>query len=314
MAALDPSAPDEIVAVEPSLPDGLVARTGVQEEGFPLGDIEPAEVFNAASDAPILIISDHSGRQIPTYLGDLGLPDHERARHIGWDIGAADMTRRLAERLGATAVLNNVSRLVIDPNREPSGPTSIPEISDGTFVPANQDLAESEKARRLGYSFVPYHRAIARQIARLRRRSGAPVIISMHSFTPRMQHQWRPWDVGVLWADDKRLAAPVLDGLRDDSRLCVGDNQPYAGDHPGCYSVAFHATRNGFPNVAFEVRQDLIETRHRAEAWADRLAEVLLPALSDPKLYRLWGSWGPPTNADLAAVADARSRRRVPAG
>ncbi len=271
------------------------------------GDVEAVEIFNAKGHAPVLIISDHSGREIPSYLGDLGLPEEERRRHIGFDIGTTDMTRRLARRLDASAVLNHISRLVIDPNRYPGSPTSIPKIADGTFVPGNQDVDEEEFKRRIRLSFIPYHRAISQQIARLRRRVGTPVIISMHSFTPTMQKEWRPWEVGVLWSEDNRLARPVLDALRDEDDLCVGDNQPYTGDHPDSYSLLFHAKRTGFPNVAFEVRQDLIDTQERAEAWADRLYKVLQPALCDPTLYRSWGSWRRLADDDCPAVADARS-------
>lgn len=271
------------------------------------GDVEAVEIFNQHGQAPVLIISDHSGRKIPSYLGDLGLTDEERRRHIGWDIGTTDMTRRLARQLDAPAVLNHVSRLVIDPNRYPGTPTSIPKIADGAFVPGNQDVDEEEFKRRIRLSFIPYHRAISKQIARLRHRVGTPVIISMHSFTPAMQKEWRPWEVGVLWSEDDRLAKPVLDALRDDDELCVGDNQPYSGNHPDSYSILFHAKRTGLPNVSFEVRQDLIDTKERAEAWADRLSRVLQPALSDPTLYRSWGSWRRFADADCAAVADARS-------
>jgi predicted N-formylglutamate amidohydrolase len=194
---------------------------------------------------------------------------------------------------------------VIDPNRYPGSITSIPKIADGTFVPGNQDVDEEEFKRRIRLSFLPYHRAISRQIARLRRRVAAPVIISMHSFTPRMQKEWRPWEVGVLWSEDDRLAKPVLDGLRDEDGLCVGVNQPYSGDHPDSYSLRFHAQRPGFANVAFEVRQVLIDARERAEGWAVVLCGVVQPALSDPTLYRQWGSWRRFTDVDRAAVADA---------
>ena len=244
------------------------------------------EVLNAEGQAPVLVLSDHSGRRIPEYLADLGLPPQELCRHIGWDIGATDMTRRIAERLDAPAVLNHISRLVIDPNRDPRTPTSIPEISDGTFVPANQKLDEAERRRRLQLSFIPYHRTISKKIARLRRRVGVPAIVAIHSFTPRMSHQWRPWDVGVLWSEDSRIAAPVLSYLQDIDDLCVGDNQPYTGNHPGSYSVPFHASRNGYPNIIFEVRQDLIDTPEKAERWGDILADALEPVLADPDLYR----------------------------
>ncbi len=248
---------------------------------------DPAvEIFHPDGQAPVLLVCDHAGRRIPPPLGDLGLPEAELVRHIGWDIGAADVTRHLARVLDAPAVLDHVSRLVIDPNREPGSPSSIPEISDGTLVPGNCNLDQAECKRRLRDHFLPYHRTVARQIARLRRRVGIPAIISMHSFTPRIGHNWRPWQVAVLWDQDRRLAKPVLDALSRQDDLTVGDNVPYSGAYPIGYSVPFHAARNRFPHVSFEVRQDLIETLEEAQHWAERLADALRGPLADPGLYR----------------------------
>jgi predicted N-formylglutamate amidohydrolase len=254
------------------------------------GREQTVEAFNPEGGAPVLVLCDHAGRWVPPELGDLGLPEVELARHIGWDIGSADVARRLARLLDAPAVLCHVSRLVIDPNRKPGDPSSIPRVSDGTLVPANQDLGPEQVRWRLSRFFVPYHRAVARQIARLRRRHGVPAIVSVHSFTPRLADARRPWEVAVLWDTDARLAAPVLDALRRDPALCVGDNEPYSGRFPVGYSIPFHAARPRLPHVTFELRQDLIDTREAAEAWAERLAGVLREPLSDRKLYALNGS------------------------
>ena len=89
------------------------------------------ERCNPDGRAPVLLLCDHAGRGVPAHLEQLGVSDEALARHIGWDIGAADLTRRLAHLLDAPALLNHCSRLVIDPNRRPGTPTSIPEISDG---------------------------------------------------------------------------------------------------------------------------------------------------------------------------------------
>lgn len=246
------------------------------------------ELHHLQGKAGCLILCDHAGRRIPERLGNLGLPEQELSRHIGWDIGAADVTRHLALLLDAPAVLCHSSRLLIDPNRRPGDPTSMPEISDGTHVPGNRDLDQGDVRRRLGAYFVPYHRAVARQIARLRRRIGIPAIVSIHSFTPVMKRGWRPWEIAVLWDEDDRLAGPVLEGLRRDQHLRVGDNEPYSGRYPIGYTIPFHARRPGLPHVTFEIRQDLIDTESRARAWAKRLALVLREPLRDPDLYRLW--------------------------
>ena len=248
------------------------------------------ELFNIQGGAPVLVLCDHAGRWVPPELESLGLPAQELARHIGWDIGSADVARRLARLLDAPAVLCHVSRLVIDANRKPGDPSSIPQVSDGTLVPGNQDLRPEQVRWRRARFFIPYHRAVARQIARLRRRHGVPAIVSVHSFTPRLADARRPWEVAVLWDTDARLAAPVLDALRRDRALRVGDNEPYSGRFPVGYSIPFHAARPRLPHVTFELRQDLIDTRETAAAWAERLAGVLREPLSDRKLYALNGS------------------------
>ena len=248
----------------------------------------PVERFHVAGKARCLLLCDHAGRKVPARLDGLGLPEHELRRHIGWDIGAADVTRALALLLDAPAVLCHSSRLVIDPNRRPGQPDSIPEVSDGTEVPANRQVDAAEARRRLREGFVPYHRAVARQIGRLRRRLGIAAILSIHSFTPILQRGWRPWEIAVLWDEDDRLAAPVLAALRRDRSLRVGDNEPYSGRYPVGYTIPFHARRPGLPHVTFELRQDLIDTQARAAAWADRLADALRAPLADPGLYRLW--------------------------
>jgi len=86
---------------------------------------EPCPVENVPGpvESGILILCDHASNAVPPDLGDLGLPEAEFERHIAYDIGAAAVTRSLARRLGAPAILTRFSRLVIDPNRGRDDPT-----------------------------------------------------------------------------------------------------------------------------------------------------------------------------------------------
>jgi len=268
--------------------DPAIPRAAVPHASLPPGaDAACAvEVYHGDGRAPVLLVCDHAGRRVPTALANLGLPESELARHIGFDPGAAEVTYGLARLLDAPAVLNHVSRLVIDPNRRPGAPDSIPTASDGTIVPGNQNLTPDEVRARLRLAFVPYHRAIARRLARLRRRVEAPALVSVHSFTPVMRGVFRPWDVAVLWDRDPRLALPALAALRTDPALRVGDNEPYSGRYPAGYSIPFHAARTGLPHVTFEIRQDLLATRAEALDWARRLFAALRKPLADRCLYR----------------------------
>lgn len=255
-----------------------------------LGPAEPPpfEVIHRDGRAPVLLTCDHASRQVPRSLAGLGLDDDLLARHIGWDIGAAAVTRRLAPLLDAPAVLCGYSRLVIDCNRDPEEPSSIPERSDGIAVPGNRLLPAAARRARRAAIFDPYHSAIAAQLAALAARGPLPVLLSMHSFTPVMNGEARPWHVGILWDEDPRIARPLIQALAADPALVVGDNQPYSAREPAGYTQRHHAARRGLPHLAIELRQDLVADETGAAAWAELLAAALRPILSQPDIYRVW--------------------------
>jgi predicted N-formylglutamate amidohydrolase len=239
-----------------------------------------------AADAKILLVCDHASPVIPPDLDELGLAAANRLCHVAWDIGAAHVTRLLAKRLGCSAVLAGISRLVIDCNRQPGDPTSIPSCSCGVPIPGNQSLGEAELRSRAERWFWPYHTEIGNRIGQLWRQGSAPAVVAIHSFTPCIHGgQPRPWHVGVLWNRDPRMAVPLLNSLSARGDLVVGDNQPYSGREIN-YTLDTHAGAAGLPNVSFEIRQDLLMDEAGCRAWADLLAEELAPVLADPGLYR----------------------------
>ena len=106
---------------------------------------------------------------IPKILGDLGLDAGQRRRHIAWDIGIAEVTRRLANLLDAPAVLAGYSRLVIDCNRQLEDPTSIAQESDDVAVPGNRRPRRGGAgAARAGLFMALSSRDHRRQIRRMR--------------------------------------------------------------------------------------------------------------------------------------------------
>jgi len=247
----------------------------------------PVEIVNPGGAAPLVIICDHATNAVPPELASLGLGSDALARHIGWDIGAAAVARHLARALGATAVLSSTSRLVIDPNRDPADPTSIPEVSDGIAIPANRAIDSGERERRIARFFQPYHDAIEREIVRLKHVCTAPALFSVHSFTPNMAGEERPWHIGVLWNRDPRMAGPLIRMLRahpDD--LVVGDNKPYSGQEVA-YSLNRHGGGNGLPHVAVEIRQDLVADAQAEARWAGILEGALREILKTPGLHRI---------------------------
>lgn len=248
-------------------------------------DPPPFERIEGAADSRVLLICDHASALIPPRHDELGLDEAVRLAHVAWDIGAAAVVRGLARHLDCPAILAGVSRLVIDCNRQPGDPTSIPQQSAGIDIPGNSDLDDFEADRRAEAWFWPYHHEIGMVLSHLWRHGLAPAMISVHSFTPVWYGNVRPWHVGVLWNRDARMARPVLKALRAPG-LVVGDNEPYSGAEIN-YTLDTHAGAAGLPHVSFEIRQDLIADQAGAERWAERLAEVLRPVLDDPDLHRV---------------------------
>jgi predicted N-formylglutamate amidohydrolase len=232
---------------------------------------EAAEFLAAAAPSDLLLIADHASNRIPPGI-DLRIAPALLAEHVAADIGIEPLTRALAARLGAPAVLARVSRLVIDFNRDPDETNLIPAISDGHVIAGNAELGPLERKARIERFWTPYHDMIGDRLDALRPR----MIVSLHSFTPQLAtrpDEARPWEVGILYNQDDRAARVAIPLLRAQG-IVTGDNQPYSGRDLNA-TMNRHAERRGIPYLGFEVRQDLIGDAQGAEQWAERLAPII---------------------------------------
>ncbi|MEO1344121.1 MAG: N-formylglutamate amidohydrolase [Pseudomonadota bacterium] len=226
-----------------------------------------------------LITCDHAVNVVPPCVngGSLGLDPADMERHIAYDIGAEGLASALAASLDAPAVFANFSRLVIDPNRGEDDPTILMKLYDGTIIPGNRYAYHKEREWRLDQYYRPYHDAVARLAAR----QEDTVIVSVHSFTRQFRGRApRPWHVGILYSSDERLTRPLINRLRAEPDLCIGDNEPYDGALEGD-AIERHAILHGRANVLIELRNDLISEIHHQRTWASRLAPILEAAARD---------------------------------
>lgn len=244
-------------------------------------DLPVLSVDRAAGRSAYVLTCDHAGRAIPQQLGHMQLSEDALSSHVAWDLGVADLGRRLSARLDACVILQSYSRLVIDANRPPDAPDSIPTLSERTRIAANEGLTAADVRRRFDEIFQPYHQRIRAELDARRDRPTA--LVAVHSFTPVYLDERRPWHVGVLYGRDARLGRLVLEGLRRDATLIVGDNQPYAVDDASDYTILVHGERRGIPHVELEVRQDLLASDAGVDTWAERLGRVLADAV--PQLF-----------------------------
>ena len=246
-----------------------------------LGADDPAPVgaVDFGGGSRFLLVCDHAGRAVPRRLGRLGLSDAVFETHIAWDIGALGYATVLAETLGATLMWQTYSRLVIDCNRAPDHPGSIPETSDRVPIPGNLELTGEDRAARVAEIHAPYHAAIAAEVERRLGAGERPLMICAHSFTPRLQDDVRPWHVGVLHGGRSPASTALLALLRAEGDLVVGENEPYAMDGTD-YTAPTHAWAHGLDVLELEVRQDLIADADGQARFANLFARLLprLPA------------------------------------
>ncbi len=241
----------------------------------------------APKPSQFVVLCDHATNIVPEWVnqGSLGIANEDMQRHIAYDIGALAVSQIIAERLGAHLLATQFSRLVIDPNRGEDDPTLIMKIYDKTIIPANRNLTSEEKSKRIDALHRPYHNAISDVLQNIKNARLEPVIISMHSFTKQLRgRDVRPWHIGVLSNEDRRLADPIIARFEALDGVCVGDNEPYHGSLEGD-TLDMHGVRQGFLHILLEIRNDLIETSKGQSEWADITTNVLIETFKEGELW-----------------------------
>ena len=238
----------------------------------------PFSIWHAEGQSDFVILVDHASSRLPRRLGHLGLPSSELQRHIAWDIGALAVAQRIAAALDAPLIAQNYSRLVIDCNRDPGVESSIPTVSECSSIPGNLHLSAAQAAARRSEIFDPYHDRIR---ALLDARSAAgrrSILVAQHSMTDRYKGVARPMHAAILYNRDRRFAGLVLESLRREDHLVVGDNEPYFVSDETDYAIPRHGEARGLPHVEIEIRQDLIGDETGQCAWAVRITRALQEA------------------------------------
>jgi len=229
---------------------------------------EAFQILGTPRFGGILVVSDHASNRVPADI-DLGIDPALLEQHIAVDIGVAGVATQMAQRPGIAAFLGGVSRLVCDFNRNEHGPTVCPIASDGHAIPGNA-LDHAGHEARLARFYRPYHEGLASLLDAM----PPALILSLHSFTPRLatSDAARPWEVGVLYNEDDRAARIAIPMLAAEG-LNVGDNLPYSGRDLN-YTMNRHAEGEGRAYLGIEIRQDLAQSPEDHARWAGLLANI----------------------------------------
>jgi predicted N-formylglutamate amidohydrolase len=245
----------------------------------------PVVAENPEGRGPFVILCDHASNRVPEAFQSFGFAEEALQTHIAWDPGALAVARLLSAKLDAPLFWPDASRLIIDCNRAPDASSLIVTESEGRPVPANRVLSEHERSRRLDHIHAPYHDAIDTCFERRMADGWQTALVAIHSFTPIYFGKARPWQIGILFDDDRRLADLLIGGLKADPALTVGINQPYSPADGVYYTLGRHAQPHDLPSAMIEIRNDEISGEAGQRSWAERLANILFattPGLFEP--------------------------------
>jgi predicted N-formylglutamate amidohydrolase len=233
---------------------------------------DAVEFIPASSARPaILLCCEHASNRLPPAWAWPEADQRLVEQHWAYDLGIADVTRQLAARLGAPAVLSRFSRLLIDPNRPLDSDTLFRDVADGEPVWLNTGLAADDARRRIDGYYEPYHRALGAMVEAF----PGVHMLSLHSFTPEYEGQPRQVEVGVLFDEDEAWADVWCAGLSVhgwDTRR----NEPWSGRNGLMFSVQRHASKFGRRAIELEFRQDHTTDERGAARIVDALAELIL--------------------------------------
>jgi predicted N-formylglutamate amidohydrolase len=235
----------------------------------------PVVVENPEGAGPFVIVCDHASNRIPDEYESFGFANDALATHIAWDPGALAVARRMSARLDAPLIWPDVSRLVIDCNRPPDASSLIVVETERGPVAANRGISATQRSRRLADIHAPYHDAIDDCLARRESTDSPTALIAIHSFTPVFFGKRRPWQIGIVFGNDRRLADLLIGKLAADPALTVGINQPYSPADQVYYTVERHAGPRGLPAAMIEIRNNEIDDESGQRRWADRLTDIL---------------------------------------
>ena len=251
--------------------------TGRDDTGSLLsaGDPAPVEVDFEDSASPVLLVCEHAGRAVPERLGDLGVSPSDMDRHIAWDVGAGPVARLMSEKLGATLVRQNYSRLVVDCNRPFDAESCFPPVSDETAVPGNQGLSETQRQQRFNEIHRPFHDRVAALLDARRQRP--TLLIAVHSYTKQLNGgPERPWHLGLLFNRDDSLSRRLMPHLATRAPdLNLVFNEPYSVDDYTDYTIPVHGEARGLPHLLLEIRNTEIRDEAGQAYWAGLLSDAL---------------------------------------
>lgn len=238
-------------------------------------DGSPVAVENPEALSPVLLVCEHASRRLPEKMGTLGLSPEALVSHIAWDPGALAVSQLLVKSLDAALIYQRFSRLVYDCNRPPEADAAMPAVSEVFEIPGNASISAAERLARTEALYVPFGNALSDFIVARKAQDRAPILITMHTFTPVYHGKQRDVEIGILHDEDIRLADAMLTAAEKTPGYTVRRNEPYGPSDGVTHTLIKHGLKNGLLNVMIEIRNDLVSNEVGQKVMADYLTGIL---------------------------------------
>lgn len=221
----------------------------------------------------IVMTCEHGGNHIPEQYAQYfhGFEDILNS-HQGFDIGALEMAKKLADRFAHFFYYSETSRLLVELNRS--------TLHSKLFSEISKKFPRSVKESVLTEYYFPYRQQVERTVGQFVGSGYRVIHISIHTFTPSTNGQIRNNDIGLLYdsarREEKKLCQDWKQYLTDiDANLVVRFNYPYLGKTDGFVSyLRQYYPENRYIGIELEVNQNFfIEKNNR------RIEEILKESL-----------------------------------
>jgi predicted N-formylglutamate amidohydrolase len=190
-----------------------------------------------------IVTCEHGGNLVPkAYSNSFRSAKRALLSHRGYDPGALELAKEIAEAIRSPCLYSKTTRLLVDLNRSVGHSALHSEFISHLSADQLNDIVEAH--------YVPYRQSVIDAVQSVIAGGQVACHLSIHTFTPKLAGVVRHADVAVLYDPrrprEKQLARDWLDAIDQEfPGLKRRRNYPYRGTADG---FTTYLRRNHSPN------------------------------------------------------------------
>lgn len=214
-----------------------------------------------------IISCEHGGHKIPAdFQAAYSGYGEVLKSHRGWDKGALECAKFIAERSHYPLYYSKTCRLLIELNRSLAHPQLFSEISAKFSAGVKQALIDDY--------YLPYRDELENKIAGYIDKGHQVIHLSIHSFTPILNGEIRKTEIGLLFDPVNQMETKFAEKWKKSIEKeidiwRVKFNYPYLGTDDGLTSYFRDVFPVGYAGIELEINTKLMDTYpiHQISNW-----------------------------------------------